>query len=92
MKVKQTIQKLKYWLRCQWFEVVKAWNMSNGCDYLINLVSREIHDLNNTHSNCNLASIASRKFITADQLQSYLKYGFNGCRWCLKEHDTDMKR
>jgi len=69
------------------------WRRLFGYRYLINLRSKEIHKLNSVVDNCliNLMSKKNKKFIGERKLESYLESGYNGCRWCFKATDTDMK-
>jgi len=57
------------------------------CEYMVNLASKEIHHLSNTHSNCHLMEIKKYRLIKEKYLQEYIEKGFNGCRYCLKEYD-----
>lgn len=59
-----------------------------GYNYLVNLNTLEIHDLNNPHTNCKTNLITNKKMITKKQLNKYLANGYNGCRWCLKKHNN----
>jgi hypothetical protein len=60
-----------------------------GYTYMVNLSSKEIHDLKNTHVNCNLELIVHKKFITKRMLKEYLQNGYNGCRWCMPEYNKE---
>ena len=60
-----------------------------GYRYMVNLRSKEIHDLKNTHANCNLELIVHKKFITQKMLHQYLHNGYNGCRWCMPEYNKE---
>jgi hypothetical protein len=57
--------------------------------YVINLKTKEIHDMERIHKNCQLPLIINTKYITVSQYKDYLKKeGYDGCRWCNK---TDNK-
>ena len=58
--------------------------------YRVNLRSKEIHRLDSPHSQCNLDLIKNYRDIPEDELGFYLGNGFNGCRYCAKEVDTDI--
>lgn len=58
-----------------------------GFKYLVNLNTKEIHDLNNNHKNCHVDLIKNTKYIRKRKLEKYLNDDFNGCRFCLKKHD-----
>jgi len=58
-----------------------------GYRYMVNLNSKEIHDLKNPHVNCKTDLIVNKKFITKKSLNVYLQNGYNGCKWCLPEYD-----
>lgn len=60
-----------------------------GYRYLINLCTREIHDLKNTHKNCRLNMLVHKKFIKEKELEYYLKKKYNGCRFCFKSKDKN---
>lgn len=68
------------------------WRRLFGYRYLLNLRSKEIHQLNNTTDNCliNLMSKNNKKFIGKRKLNKYLDQGYNGCRWCFASKDTDL--
>ena len=61
--------------------------------YLANSNTLEIHDLNNTQTNCQIDEILQEHRIPLATLAEVLDYinnhGYNGCRWCLQEHHTD---
>jgi hypothetical protein len=62
--------------------------------YLVNLNSKEIHDLKNPSKVCSqLLYLTNNKiYISEKQLSIFLdskKLKFNGCKHCLKKYDTD---
>lgn len=61
--------------------------MRKGAKYLMNLPTREIHDLTNTQSNCHLDWITKPVFIKEEDLKYYQRMGANGCRFCMKKED-----
>jgi hypothetical protein len=61
-----------------------------GYGYLVNLRSKEIHRLNSKYTQCNLDSIKKYKFIKKKQITVWMQYGYNGCRFCMPEIDTDI--
>jgi hypothetical protein len=64
-----------------------------GYRYLINHASREVHDLANEHVNCHILEIKDREFARRKRAVALLDMvsEYNGCRWCMKEKDTDEK-
>ena len=63
-----------------------------GYVYLVNLHSGEIHNLRNEHRNCKLGfiSLDHRRYVTKRKAMKLIASGgFNGCRWCMGEKDTD---
>lgn len=59
-----------------------------GYNYIVNLNTLEIHNLNKPHTNCKTNLMTNKKMITKKQLNKYLADGYNGCRWCLKKYDN----
>jgi hypothetical protein len=61
--------------------------------YLANTNTLEIHDLDNTQTNCQIDEILSEHKIPLETLTDVLEFiksrGYNGCRWCLEEYHTD---
>lgn len=58
-----------------------------GRRYVVNLRSKEIHDMKNEQTNCHLYLIANKEYISEDEYKEYIKNGYNGCRWCNKQDD-----
>ncbi len=60
-----------------------------GYKYVANTSTKEIHRLTNPkcHATEHLAK-KNRKYLTEKQFTKYLKDGYNGCRFCLKEYDN----
>ena len=61
--------------------------------YLANSNTKEIHDLDNTQTNCQINEILPEHKIPLPTLDEVLDYinnkGYNGCRWCLEKYHTD---
>jgi hypothetical protein len=62
-----------------------------GYKYVANLNSKEIHRINSKYSQCHLTEIKDRKYLREKQIPLWVQYGYNGCRFCFKEIDTDMQ-
>ena len=61
-----------------------------GYRYVYNQKSGELHDYKNLTPNCHFDKMVDKKFVTERGKIELLKGTFaNGCRWCLKELDTD---
>lgn len=66
-----------------------------GKTYLLNLRTREVHDLGNRQPNCLLPMIAkeNKMYLTRRQALRLLAAGIvDGCRYCMPQFDTDKKR
>ena len=74
-------KKIKFWLaqKC-------------GYKYLANNKSKEVHCLDSKHTNCHLLMIKDYVLLFDDELDCALKEGYNGCRFCLKQYDSDIKK
>lgn len=66
-----------------------------GRPYLLNVNTAEVHDLRKKSKSCmiNFMSRKNKRYLTKSEFASALKVGYkgitiNGCRWCLKKHDT----
>jgi len=66
----------------------KIWNSLLGRRYVVNLRSKEIHDMDNEKTNCHLSILANKEYISEDEYKDYLNDGYNGCRWCNKKDDN----
>ena len=71
------------------------WMCLIGFPYLLNINSMEVHDLRKKTKNCwiNLMTPKNKLYLSEKQFQDTLKNGHkgkpvNGCRWCLKKHNT----
>ena len=81
MKIKQTFR--------EW------WQCLIGRPYLLNTNSGEVHDLSRKSKHCwiRLMNPKNKRHLSEKQFRQALKNGYqgkpvNGCRWCLKKHDT----
>lgn len=63
-----------------------------GFRYMVNLDSKEIHDLYNRSGMCHIEKIEKRVFVPKFIMLLLLKFGFNGCYWCNNKYDTDKKK
>lgn len=57
--------------------------------YVVNIKSKEIHNSENAHKNCQLSLITNKKYITISQYKDYLNNGYDGCRWCNKKDNKE---
>ena len=57
--------------------------------YVINRNSSEIHKLSNLKPNCHIELMTNKMYVKDSE--PWLKNGFNGCRWCYSDEDTDVK-
>lgn len=72
--------------------ILIAINAAIGRRYMANENSLEMHDIKNPHVNCHLTAIKKYRFLTRRRAMQMIDLGeYNGCRWCMKEHDTDGK-
>ena len=71
----------------------ERWNLFFGFKYRVNLITKEIHRLENKHINC-LKSDSKNTIYVTEKAAIKLINGreFNGCRWCWKQTDTDKKK
>ena len=59
-------------------------------EYVLNQKSGEVHDYKNLTTNCHYDKIVDKKFLTEKKMKKLMQGSFvNGCRWCMKEYDTD---
>lgn len=64
-----------------------------GYGYRVNLNTKEIHRLSNNHINCLPGENKRTMYVNRrTAIELIAKRGFNGCRWCWKEKDTDKKK
>ena len=62
-----------------------------GYKYVVNRRSREIHRLGFKHTNFDVYSIRDYSFVKNDRDLCFYYKGYNGCRFCMPERDTDGK-
>jgi hypothetical protein len=62
-----------------------------GFRYLVNKRTKEIHRLNSQKEQCAFRYMTwrNKKVIHQLRLKKHLQNGHNGCRYCLKQYDTD---
>jgi hypothetical protein len=48
-----------------------------------NKSTKEVHDTNNTQTNCQLGEIKDRKTFTPDTLRQAQNEGYNNYAWCI---------
>lgn len=67
----------------------------NGKRYLLNTNTKEVHDLDNESSLCQINAIRTEHIMMFDSVEAALNYPYtytrnnNGCYWCLRAHHTD---
>ena len=57
--------------------------------YLVNYNSLEIHKVDNLKTNCQTQAMSNKGKVYSRKAKSLLREGYNGCRWCYPEADTD---
>lgn len=57
--------------------------------YVVNYHSKEIHKKDSKDTRCRINNMTNCADIDVYQMRVLLKKGYNGCRYCLPEHDTD---
>lgn len=58
-------------------------------DFIVNYYSKEIHKVDSTDTRCHILNMTNCERINKFQMRRLLKKGYNGCRYCLPEFDTD---
>jgi len=78
--------KLNFW---------EKWFVFWGMPFLLNINTLEVHDLRKLTKSCSIAQMAdhNKRRISHSQFEKAITKGYkgrraNGCRWCLKKHDT----
>ena len=77
----------------------QAWFVFWGFPYLLNMRSLEVHDLRRQTKSCSIGMMArkNKRYLSQSQFEVAVTKGVkingtmrraNGCRWCLKKHDT----
>ena len=71
------------------------WFIFWGYTYLLNVRSMEVHDLRKLTKSCSVDQMAkkNKRRLSHSGFEKVLTKGIkgkiaNGCRWCLKKHDT----
>lgn len=57
--------------------------------FIVNYYTKEIHKVDSTDSRCRIHNMTNCERINKYQMRRLLKKGYNGCRYCLPEFDTD---
>ena len=58
--------------------------------YVVNYYSKEIHKKDSKDTRCRINNMTNCAEINDYQMRRLLKKGYNGCRYCLPEHDIDL--
>lgn len=73
----------------------EKWKVFIGKPYLLNTNTAEVHFLPNKTKDCWIPMMhpAHKVYLSEKQFQQALSKGYqnrtvNGCKWCLKKHDT----
>lgn len=79
-------------------QIKKKYRKVFKLDYLLNINTGEVHNLNNIKSRCkvNLIAEKNKKYITKKKFDKYLTgtisgVSINGCRYCNNNSDTDKR-
>ena len=60
-------------------------------EYVVNYYTKEIHKIESPDVRCQIRNMTNCKEINKFEMRKLLKNGYNGCRHCLPELDTDKK-
>lgn len=60
-----------------------------GFKFVINNNTSEIHKLSNLKTNCHVDLMTNKTYVKKSE--ELLKNGYNGCRWCYDEANTDVQ-
>lgn len=77
----------------------EKWFIFWGYPYILNKKSLEIHDLRQIKKSCSIRQMSehNKRYLSQKQFEIAITKGLkirgairraNGCRWCLKKHDT----
>ncbi len=88
--------KLNYMVKLNFWE---KWFVFWGMPFLLNINTLEVHDLRKLTKSCSIAQMAdhNKRYLTTHNFETAITKGIvingtwkmaNGCRWCLKKHDT----
>ena len=58
--------------------------------YVVNYYSKEIHSATSKDKRCKIHNMTNCEHIGRHKMNRLLKNGYNGCRYCLPEFDTDL--
>lgn len=64
---------------------------SSKKEYVVNYYTKEIHKIESNDTRCQIRNMTNCKEINKFEMRRLLKNGYNGCRHCLQELDTDKK-
>lgn len=67
----------------------ERWFIFIGKPYKVNHRTKEIHLLTKKHVNCLYQKKENTEYVGKKKVKKLLENGYNGCRWCFKEQDTD---
>jgi hypothetical protein len=65
-----------------------------GFNYVVNLSTREVHDLRccgGRRQSCNPRLMTHKVYVWGFVARALYRFGFNGCYWCNRRHDTDRR-
>ena len=68
------------------------WLTRVGFRYMVNLDSKEIHDLKYRSGMCHIEKVKKRLFVPKPIMLLLFLFGVNGCYWCNDKYDTDKKK
>ena len=58
--------------------------------YVVNFYTKEIHSKDTKDVRCQIKNMTNCKEINGYEKWRLLRKGYNGCSYCLPEHDTDL--
>jgi hypothetical protein len=62
----------------------------NNKHYIVNYYTKEIHSASSKDKRCKIHNMTNCQRIGRLKVNKLLKNGYNGCRYCLPEFDTDL--
>lgn len=69
--------------------IQKLFTQLFGFKYVINRNTNEIHKLSNLKTNCHVELMTNK--MKVKNSKEWLKNGYNGCRWCYSDANTDVQ-
>lgn len=57
--------------------------------HIVNYYTKEIHKIETSDTRCHIHNMTHCGYINRIEMRRLLKNGYNGCRHCLQELDTD---